>query len=344
MKKSNSSCKVRRQLEAPDASPSPMEGRAPSRPPEIRSRRSVALQPAFCAVLVCAALGLVAPSTRGDVIETVQPVATSPAVADTGSHGTVKASRCNVRSRPSLNAEVVAQLHKGDAVDVLERKTVTEHEKPMEWLRIALPATAKCFVSSKLLTDGAVNVDSLYVRCGPGTNYRDIGKLAKGTKVDAVETTGEWTQIKPTTQCNGWIAGELVGVEPVAAPVVTPPPTASLNTPEVVTPPVAVPRTAVAAPAALPAVSIVNIDPDVQVQYVVKDGYLRVVTESGAPASYELRTAEVDRLSHRVAFLETSETNLKKYVGRQVRVTGNQRWRKGDRDPVIVVERIDIVW
>ena len=284
-------------------------------------------------------------STRADVGPSIQPVA---AAAPDTSHGTVKAGRCNVRSRPSLTAEVVVQLHKGDAVDVLERKSVTERDKPMDWLRITLPATAKCFVSAKLLTDGEANVDDLYVRCGPGSNYRDIGKLPKGTKVEVVGTKGEWARIKPTPQCSGWIAAELVDVEPTGAPA--PPPAASLNMPEVVTPPVAVPgRTpppvaASAPPTAAPAVSEVNIDPDVQVQYVVKDGYLWPVAASNAPAAYELRTPEVDRLSYRIAYLETTETNLKKYEGKHVRVMGNQRWRKGDRDPVIVVERLDRVW
>ena len=316
MKKSSSSCSFRRQLSV------------------------------LGAALVCAVLGT-APPARADVGPAIQPVA----VVSEAGHGIVKAGRCNIRSRPSLNAEVVAQIHKGEAVEVLERKSVTEHEKPMDWLRITLPATAKCFVSAKLLTDGAVNVDDLYIRCGPGANYRDIGKLSKGAKVEVVETKGEWTQIKPTPECHGWIAAELVDVQAAAAPVAVPPPVSSMNTPEVVTTPIAVPRTPAAAaptePVAStppPTVSVVNIDPDVQVQYVVKDGNLRAVTESNAPAPYELRTPEVDRLSHRVAYLEISDINPKKYEGRHVRVQGNQRWRKGDRDPVIVVERIDVIW
>ena len=208
------------------------------------------------AALVCAALWT-GQSARADVGPSIQPVAV---VAPETGHGTVKAGRCNVRSRPSLYAEVVVQLHKGDAVDVLERKSVTEHEKPMDWLRITLPAGAKCFVSAKLLTDGAANVDDVYVRCGPGANYRDIGKLPKGTKVEVVETKGEWTQIKSTPECHGWIAAELVDVQAAAAPLAAPPPVSSINTPEVVTPPVAVPGAPqVAAPTASPAVSVVTV-------------------------------------------------------------------------------------
>ena len=282
-------------------------------------------------VLACAAVwaGQVA---RADSAAAVQPVAAPAAQTD---RGTVKGEHSNVRSRPSLHAEVVAQLHKGEAVDVLEHKTVAE-PKSMDWLRIALPATAKCYVSAKHLTDGAANVENLNVRCGPGSSYRDVGKLPKGAKVEVVEKKGEWVQIRPTSECSGWIAAELVEVQAAPAPVAAPTPAPSANTAEIVTPPVAAP------PA--PAISVVNTDPDVLVTYAVKDGYLQSVNEPNAPASFELRTPEVDRLSYRMAYLEASEMNLKKFEGKHVRVVGNQRWRKGDRYPVIVVERIDRVW
>jgi uncharacterized protein YraI len=250
--------------------------------------------------------------------------------------GTVKGQHSNVRSRPSLSSEVVTQLHKGETVDVLERKTVTEREKSLDWLRITLPTTAKCFVNAKRVTDGAANVENLNVRCGPGANYRDIGKLSKGARVEVVEKKGEWVQIRPTPDCSGWIAAELVDVE--AAPRALAP---SAGTPEIVTPPVAVSPTP--APSA-PAVSIVNADPDILVTYVVKDGYVGAVNEPNAPAAFELRTMEADRLSFRIAYLETSETNLKRFEGKHVRIVGTQRWRKGERYPVIAIERVDMVW
>ena len=279
--------------------------------------------------LACAATWS-APACRADSGAAIQPIAAP--VGPTG-RGTVKGERSNVRSRPNLHSEVVVQLHKGDSVDVLERKTVTE-QKAMEWLRIALPVTAKCYVRAKHLTDNAASVDNLNVHCGPGSSYREVGKLPKGTKVEVVEKRGEWAQIKPTAECSGWIAAELVEVQ--AAPIAAPTPVPSANTTEIVTPPVA------ARPG--PAVSVVNTDPDVLVTYAVKDGYLRSVNEPNAPASFELRTPEVDRLSFRMAYLEASDTNLKKFEGKHVRVVGNQRWRKGDRYPVIAVERIDMVW
>jgi len=89
---------------------------------------------------------------------------------------------------------------------------------------------------------------------------------------------------------------------------------------------------------------VVNADPDILVTYVIKDGYVGAVNETNALTAFELRTAEVDRLSFRVAYLETSDANLKRFEGKHVRVVGTQRWRKGERYPVIAIERIDMVW
>ncbi|MGD1018497.1 MAG: SH3 domain-containing protein [Verrucomicrobiia bacterium] len=258
------------------------------------------------------------------------------APTDVVGRGTVKGEHSNVRSRPTLHSEVITQLHKGETVDVLEHRTVTEHEKSMDWLRIALPETAKCYVSAKHVVDDAADVDNLNVRCGPGSSYRDLGKLAKGTKVEVVQKKGDWAQIKPTADCSGWIAAELVEVQAAPAPAAPPEPAPSANSGQILTPPVAAP--------AGPSVSVVNTDPDVIVTYAVKDGYLDSVTESNAPAAFELRTPEADRLSFRVAYLEAPGLNLTKYEGKHIRLVGTQRWHKGDRYPVISVERIDMVW
>ncbi len=260
---------------------------------------------------------------------------------------TVQKDRSNVRTRPSTTSEVVAQLSKGDTVDVLERKSVTDKDKTMDWLRIVLPATAKCFVNAKLISDGVAKTDAVNIRSGPGTHYHDVGKLAKGDRVDVMKTVGVWLEIKPTPQCSGWIAADLVNIEaaaattaPAPAPVPPLPPVISEN-PEAVTPPVTLPATP--APAA-PAVQIVNTDPDVLVTYVVKDGILRSVKDANAPATHELMTPTLNRIEHRVCYVDAGQTNVSRFEGKQVRVSGNQRWRKGDRYAVLVADRVDMIW
>jgi uncharacterized protein YgiM (DUF1202 family) len=264
---------------------------------------------------------LAAAAAQADMLRVEAPPAL-PALA--ASQGTLKADKVNVRSRPDTKSEVIIQLNKGDTVEILGR----QGEGKNEWLKIALPAKAKCYVSSKLIADGAVTTDGVNVRCGPGTNFKEVGKLAKGARVEVVAKSGDWTQIKPTASCSGWIAAQFVDVAP--APV---------QPPEVVTPPVA------AVPPAPPAVQVTDVNPDVLVSYVVKNGILKAVADRAKePAAYELMTEEVGGREYRIAYVESTDKNLAKLVNKPVRVMGNQRWRKGERDPVIVAERIERAW
>jgi len=253
-----------------------------------------------------------------------------------GNHGVVKGTRSNVRARPSIAAEPVIQLNKGESVTIVERKIVSGNGKDTEWLRIQLPPQAKCFVSAQLVNNGVVKADSIYVRCGPSTNHRDVGKLAKGDSIEVIKAHGGWLQIKPTPQCTGWIAAELVDiVSAPAAPDVPPAPAP----PVTILPPIA---SGTATPPG-PLVKVVDADPDLIVQYVVRDGIL-AVTDNGAPAPYQLLTPELNRLQHRICYLENDHTDLKRFEGKHVRLAGNERWRKGDRDPVLVIDRIGMVW
>jgi len=245
------------------------------------------------------------------------------APAPSGGRGTVLKDRVNVRSRADKSSEVVAQVSKGEALDVLERKG--------EWLHVALPPSSKCYVSAKLTKDGASTADAVNVRCGPNANHDIVGKLAKGEKVEVVKAQGEWSQIKPTAHCTGWIAAEYVELA-LPPPVVTAPAAALPASP------------APEAPVPL-GIKPVESEPEVHIKYVVKDGFLQTVKdESNPPATCELRTDEVGGRSYRIAYLETTEKNLVRYEGKHVRVLGNERWRKTDRYPVIAVERIDMVW
>jgi len=281
----------------------------------------------FCNLSWLVVLAVTAVSARAD--SGAAPV--TAATVLTGS-GTVKGDRVNVRSRPSTTAEVVAQLNKGEAVDIRGRKSVSEAGQTRDWLQIGLPASAKAFVASRYLASGVATSDGVNVRCGPGTNYRDIGKLARGETVEVVKTTGEWSQIKPTAHCTGWVAADLVEMA-------APPPAEPANV-EVVTPPVVAPLPP--APAAEPAVRVISTDPDVHVRYVIKTGILQPSDSDVAP--YQLMTEERLRLQHRRNFVESPEINLDRYLGKTVRVQGNERWHKGDRYPILTVDRVDIVW
>ena len=287
----------------------------------------------FCKVslTLTVLLALAALPVRGDALRAQAPAPAPMIGAAAEGKATVLKDKVNVRSKPSKTAEVITQLNKGATLDVLERKTVTDGGKSMDWVRVQLPSTAKCYVSAKLVKNGVVTTDAVNIRSGPGTNFKEVGKLAKGEHVDVVEKSGDWLHIKPTKHSSGWVAAELVEVsapEPVPAP-----PTAVITEP--VTIPVVPP-----APATL---QVADSSPEMLTQYLVKEGVLKSIKDSQkSPAPFELMTDEVGGRQYRIAYLDTTEKSMAKYQGKRVRVFGNQRWHKGDRYPVITADRIDV--
>ncbi len=260
----------------------------------------------------------------------------------------IKADKVSLRARPGRTAELIMSLKKGDEVKVLETKSVTEAGKAQEWSRITLPATAKCYVLGKFIANGKSTGDNVNIRCGPGTTFKEVGKLAKGDKVSVVKAAGEWTQIKPTPKCCGWVASEYLEAVPVAAPVIVPalapaPPVPSKPV-EVVSAPVAAPVVVTPPPAPAP-----PAEPETLQYYVVRDGIFQTVEPEEKKlektlAPYELMTIMFERRQYRIAYLEMAIKNLDEFEGKHVRILGNLRWRRGDRYPLIIVDRIEMVW
>jgi len=279
-------------------------------------------------ILSLISTGLLAGNVRADSMQVAEAPAAVPVVT-TGT-GKVLKENVNVRARADKTAEVLVQLKKGDAVEVKERKG--------EWLCVVAPAHAKCFVSAKFLKAGVATHDAVNVRGGPSMNFKEIGKLGKGEKVEVIETKGEWTQIKPTSNCVGWVAADLVEIPPPPAP--TPTPIQTIEN----TPPAPMPAILpVLAPVPAP-VKIADASDDVHVQFVLKDGYLATVTDSNAPAAYALMTENIMGREYIIDYLDAPVASLSRYEGKHVRVLGNQRWKRSERIPVIAVERCEIIW
>lgn len=248
--------------------------------------------------------------------------------------GVVKGNRVNIRSRPSTTAEVLGQLNRGDVVEWHSRTNVTEAGQSRDWLQISLPPSARAFVASRFVSDGRITGEDVMIRCGPGTNYRDIGRAQKDEPVTVVGQQGDWTQIRPTATCRGWVAADLVDI-PAAVTTPSEPPVAT----DVVVAPVPQPL-----PPAPPVMElqVVPTDPNVRTQQVVKVGVLGSSADS--PTGYELLTEERLRLQHRRSFVEAPDVNLERFVGKWVRIVGTEIWPRGERYPTIKADRVEPVW
>lgn len=298
----------------------------------------------YCTISV--AILLLAVSARADSGAAPLSTKATPAGSDVR---IVKGSNLNLRARPSRTAEVITQLKKGDEVKVLETKSVAEGSKTQEWGRVTLPVSAKCYVLSKLIADSKATGDAINIRSGPSTNFKEVGKLSKGEKVEVVKAGTEWTQIKATAGCSGWVSTEYLEAAPVAPPVVAPvlPSAPPVISSVVEAPPAPVVMAPVPVPVVMPPPAP-PAEPETLAYYVVKDGIFQTVgpEEKGEKtlAPFELMTIMVERRQYRIAYLEVAEKNLGKYEGKHVRVLGNVRWKRGDRYPVVVVDRIEPVW
>lgn len=65
-----------------------------------------------------------------------------------------------------------------------------------------------------------VRASELNVRSGPGTGFRVVGSLTRGTSVTVVETSGEWVWVENAAGTAGWVSSSWL--EPTGAPSAAP--------------------------------------------------------------------------------------------------------------------------
>ena len=130
--------------------------------------------------------------------------------------GTVKVDKLNIRAQAKGNAETVVQLNKGDRVTILDRKTSAgdKDKRSTTWLKIALPDKATVWIKSEFVKDGVVTADKVNVRSGAGVNFSIVGLVHRGDKVQAVRTLADWSEIRPTASCFGWVSSEYIDIAP----------------------------------------------------------------------------------------------------------------------------------
>ncbi|HOO76950.1 MAG TPA: SH3 domain-containing protein [bacterium] len=116
----------------------------------------------------------------------------------------------NLRAGPSLRAEVVGQLEKGQEVRMVSREG--------EWLQIVPPATLSAYVSGEYIRDGAVGGDRVNVRSGPGLAYARIAVLNRGDAVEELGRESGWVRISMPSSARLWVHADYMEFVPDAVP------------------------------------------------------------------------------------------------------------------------------
>ncbi len=298
---------------------------------------------------------------------------TEPTVALVPGPAEVSGNNVNIRGQASLKSEVIAHLHPGDVVTVLEQINLRKHkaDEPAQWAKIVFPTNAYAWVNVKYIdpTNMTVLPKKLNLRAGPGENYSVVGLIERGTPVSEISNKGKWMEIEPTTNAYAFVAALFLKQETqAAAPANTAPPmeTGPAPTPTpvaeaqpVVTEPTNAPAAAEtnAMPAAAtetnaaPAVSADTNAPVEQTppppppppRVVTHEGFVRHVTSIIEPTAYELYDPKTD-VPIDYLYATTTNLDLSRYNGLHIIVTGEeglaQRWKD---TPVLTIQRILVV-
>ncbi len=124
----------------------------------------------------------------------------------------VVGDRVNLRARPLFDAEVAGQVSSG--VTLLAPDGIPEGA---EWVKVRPPQSVDLWIFSALVKDGVVTADDTYVRCGPGQQYKPVGKVGKGFKVEQRgAASGDWLRIAPVPTAELFISSSYVLAVPPA--------------------------------------------------------------------------------------------------------------------------------
>ena len=154
----------------------------------------------FTFVFFAASIALLAP----EPVQAVQ--ADSSAVIISVGSGTL-----NVRSSASTSSSIVTRLSKGSYVTLIS--------KTGSWWRVEYAAGKYGYCSASYIhqvsgtavkTVTNVNV-SVNIRSGPGTSYKKLGTLAKGTNAVVLSSSNGWSRVLYAGTKTGYISNRYLG-------------------------------------------------------------------------------------------------------------------------------------
>ncbi len=279
----------------------------------------------------------------------------------------------NLRTKPNLTAEVVAQVSMNN---VLVSKSMNS-----EWVEIMPPTNVDFWVLGDYVKDGVIQCrQNVNIRSGPGINFAIVGQLAPDKKVTVRGLFTEWVKIAPPEVCSLWISRSLVEmvadkpakpkpikvklaqVEPVKTKAAAPAPAKKAvdkpikkalslqHAPKRKMVPVtqAMNDTATSVAAKEQPVVAADAPPDLdlipslgQGQWKQYDGTLRPRgVFFRTPSRFRLVSYDQDGHSATVCYVKGNNDQLSTLINRPMIISGREYWVKRQNYPVLIPERI----
>ncbi|MBS4177927.1 N-acetylmuramoyl-L-alanine amidase [Lederbergia citrea] len=126
----------------------------------------------------------------------------------------VGTSSLNVRTEPSLDAQVIGSLPNGATVNVLEIKydwAKVQYNGQTGWIASYF-LTQQSAAGGTEISDSAVTVaaNGVRLRSGPGTEHSIIGYTTYGNRFQLIDRVNDWLQVRTHNGETAWIADWLV--------------------------------------------------------------------------------------------------------------------------------------
>ncbi len=118
----------------------------------------------------------------------------------------ITANNVNLRAKPQLTAEVLAQAHYDEQLQAFEFGE--------EWVEVAAPAAVDLWVSKPFVQQpqNTIGTRRVNVRAGPSINYNIVITLEQGTPVEPRGEVSDWLKIAPPPGTRLWIHRDYVEV------------------------------------------------------------------------------------------------------------------------------------
>lgn len=254
-----------------------------------------------------------------------------------GVEGTVTANVLNVRVRPGTKHTVVAQLKKGEKVDVIRLE--------QGWYEITAPKTAAVWAAAAFIKDGVVEKE-LTLRSGPSVAYSPYGTISPGRKVEILDKSRkDWLRIAAPEGITAWASGEYIAILPEnAARLVGTSPLEEKKPEDIVL----TKKTA----QKITDEKIVDIQAAGSLKLPFTGSEGKTVSMEGFlvpldPAAVYVTHAIASRVNKEyfpLCYIRAEKLNLKLWEGKKVQVTGKERWVKGWQRPVVEIDMINPLW
>lgn len=240
----------------------------------------------------------------------------------------------NLRARPSLKSEVIGQVADGT---VLIGRGFSGN-----WLKVEPPAGIDFWIYGEFVSGGVTTGSRVNVRGGPGTNYKEVGKLGRGQPVVVRGRHGHWVKIAPPPGSTLWINAAYVRLivpkptpKPLAKRVAKPKPKVEKRPVYGTKRPVPPQARTVPPPSDLMLVPLMG-----QGRAVTREGVLRKAGfVIGRPSKYRLvRHERLRRVT--ICYVKGNEAQLTSLLGRSLQIRGREYWVQGGRYAVLVPEQI----